>query len=178
MYTCGDFELSPKIFIISTEQWNTQRELNVSMSGQEKKRINIFPFTTSFFENVSDFEHYVREILPDILTVEHTQVRKPDLMVFAYQGDHSLWGYAEIEGWKDPNETEAAVGIEWGGGKFRRLYKIKPCSLKEFKKHIPYAFLLSLGLDTTSIVYAPVISVEIFNQLLKEAEGEINLCIH
>jgi len=120
----------------------------------------------------------ILETLPDILTVEHTQLRKPDLMVFAYQGDHSLWGYAEIESWKDPSETEAAVGIEWGEGKFRRLYKIKPCSLKEFKKHVPYAFLFGLGCDTRSIVYAPKISVEIFNHLLRKAEGEINCCIH
>ena len=145
--------------------------------GQENKRIHIFPFTTSFFINASYFENYIRETLPNILTVEHTQLRKPDLMVFAYQGDHSLWGYAEIEGWKDPSEAEAAVGIEWGGRKFRRLYKIKPCSLKEFKKHVPYTFLLGLGFKTSSIVYAPEISVKIFNQVLRRAEGEINRCI-
>lgn len=154
-----------------------QRELRVSTLGEENKKINIFPFTTSFFKNASYFENYIRETLPDILTVEHTQVRKPDFMVFAYQGDYSLWGYAEIESWKDPGEAEAAVGIEWGGGKFRRLYKIKPCSLKEFKKHVPYIFLLGLGFDTSSIIYAPEISVEAFNQVLRRAEGKIKRCI-
>lgn len=144
--------------------------------SQETKRINIFPFTTSFFKNTSDFEYYFRDWLLDNLTVEHTQLRKPDFMVFAYQGDHSLWGYAEIESWKDPHEHEADDGIEWGGGKFRRLYKVKPCSLKEFKKHVPYVFLLDIGFDTSSIVYAPQISMEIFNQVLRKAEGEINRC--
>lgn len=145
--------------------------------GHEDSRINIFPFTTSFFKNASDFEYYLREVLPDILTVEHTQLRKPNSMVFAYQGDHSLWGYAEIEDWKDADEAEADVGIEWGGSTFRRLYKIKACSLREFEKHIPYAFLLSLGFDTSSIVYAPKMSVEIFNQVLRKGEGEINRCV-
>lgn len=155
-----------------------QRERKASTLGQKNKRINIFPFSTSFFKNASDFEYYIREILPDILTVEHTQLRKPDLMVFAYQGERSLWGYAEIEGWEVPREGQATVGIEWGGGKFRRLYEIKPCSLKEFKKHVPYIFLRGLGFDTSSIVYAPKISVEIFNRVLRKAEGEINRCIH
>ena len=144
----------------------------------ENRRINIFPFTMSFFKNVSDFEYYFREVLPDILTIEHTQLRKPHLIVFAYQGDHSLWGYAEIGGWKaSSSKAEADVGIEWGGSKFRRLYKIKPCSLREFKKHVSYRFLHDLGFDTSDIIYAPKISTEIFNQALKKAEGEINRCI-
>jgi hypothetical protein len=62
-------------------------------------RINIFPFTVSYFEKTSAFEYYIRQILPDILTIEHTMLRKPHTIIFAYQGDHSLWGYAEIENW-------------------------------------------------------------------------------
>ena len=145
---------------------------------QENKRINIFPFTTSFFEDIGfRFENYIRETVPEFLTVEHTQLRKPDIMVFAYQGDQSLWGYAEIESWEDSSPELAKEGIEWGGAKFRRVYKVKPCSIKEFKKHVPYMFLLSVGFNTRSIVYAPQISMEIFNYVLRKAEGEINRCI-
>jgi len=167
----------PKIFIAINR---IIQELIRSFQNMvhENKGINIFPFATSFFKNAGDFEYYIREVLPDILTVEHAQLRKPQFIAFAYQGDHSLWGYAEIESWRSPHdEAEAVVGMEWGGSKFRRLYKIKRCSLREFKKHVPYRFLRDLGFETSSIVYAPKISMEIFNQVLKKAEGEINRCI-
>jgi hypothetical protein len=145
--------------------------------ASENRGINIFPFNTTFFENASYFGHYIREVLPDILDIEHTVFRTPRIIVFAYQGDQSLWGYAEIESWESPrSETEADVGIEWGGSKFRRLYKIKSCSLREFKEHVPYSFLRDFGFETRSIIYAPKIPEEIFNQVLKKAEGEINLC--
>jgi len=94
--------------------------------AQENRRINIFPFTMSFFKNISDFEEYIREELPEDLTVMHTQLRKPDIMVFAYQGDHSLWGYAEIEGWEYPSEV-VAEEKECRRVEFKRVYKIKPC---------------------------------------------------
>ena len=97
-------------------------------------------------------------------------------MVFAYQGDHSLWGYVEIEGWRNPNEKEADIGMEWGGAKFRRLYKIKQCSIREFKKHIPYEFLYSFDFKAIGFVRAAGISSDVFNQLLIKAEGEINCC--
>jgi hypothetical protein len=145
--------------------------------AQVKKRINIFPFTTSFFENINIFKDYIREILPKLLIVEHTQLRKPDIILFAYQGDHCLWGYAEIESWQQPPPHWAEEGIEWGGAKFRRVYKVKPCSIREFKKHVPYTFLLNLGFDTRTIIYAPQISIETFNQILRKAEGEINRCL-
>jgi len=143
--------------------------------AQENRRINIFPFTSSFFKDAIYFERYIRETLPKNFTVEHTQLRKPDIMVFAYQGDHSFWGFAEVEGWTDPAPEEVAEGREWGGTIFRRVYKIKPCSIKEFAKHVPY---FVLDFNPRSIVYAPKISVEIFNQLLRKAEGQINCCIH
>ena len=112
--------------------------------GQENKRINIFPFTMSFFKDAGYFENYIRETLPDILTVEHTQLRKPDLMVFAYQGDHSLWGYAEIEGWKDPSETEAAVGIEWEGENLEGSTRLNRAHLKSSKNMFPMYSCLDL----------------------------------
>lgn len=145
--------------------------------SQENKIINIFPFTKRFFKNVSYFESYIRETVPESLIVEHTHLRKPNIIVFAYQGDHCLWGYAEVEGWEDPSPQVAEEGVEWGGARFRRVYKIKPCSIKEFRKHVPYTFLLTLGFNTKSIIYAPKISMEIFNHILRRAEGEINLCI-
>ena len=146
--------------------------------SEDNERITIFPFTTRYFEDVKKFEYYIREVLPDILTIEHTQLRKPHIIIFAYQGDHCLWGYAEIESWKSPStEAEADVGREWGGSRFRRLYKIKPCSIREFKKHIPYSFLSNCGFNTSNIKYAPELSVAIFNQIIKEAEGETNCCI-
>jgi hypothetical protein len=145
----------------------------------EDVRISIFPFTVSYFENTNYFEHYLRETLPDILTIEHTQLRKPNIIIFAYQGDKNLWGYAEIENWESPpSEAEAEVGVEWGGSKFRRLYKIKHCSIREFKKHVSYTFLRGFGFETRNIIYAPSISIELFNQVKDMADGEINLCLH
>lgn len=144
----------------------------------ENVRINIFPFTVNYFKNTNYFEHYLRETLPDILTIEHTQLRKPNIIIFAYQGDKNLWGYAEIENWESPpSEKQAEVGVEWGGSKFRRLYKIKRCSIREFKKHVSYTFLQGFGFETRNIIYAPSISIEHFNQVKDMADGEINLCL-
>ena len=145
-------------------------------STRKNNEINIFPFSKNFFKDTNNFKRFLGVELPESLKVEHTQLRKPNLMIFAYQGDHSLWGYAEIEGWRNPDGREVMEGSEWAGKNWRRVYLIKPCSLREFKRHVPYIYLASLGFDTTSIVYAPRISAETFDKLLEKAEGEINLC--
>jgi len=67
---------------------------------REYEKINIFPFTTKFFHNSPSFDLYMKETLPEDLIIAHSYLRKPEVIVFAYQGDKSLWGYVEIKGWE------------------------------------------------------------------------------
>lgn len=112
------------------------------------------------------------------MIVAHSYLRTPEVIVFAYQGDRCLWGYAEVEGWKAPPDDNWIIsGEEWGGAKWRRLYMVRPCSIREFTNHVSYPVLRDkIGFDTRAISFAPGISNKVFQELLRESMGVINLC--